>query len=70
MRLDDDDEHLLDELAAVYGGRSGAIRTALRSLSAEHDRQRALAEFLAGWEAEAGPVDEVQVAAMAKRLGR
>lgn len=70
VRLTEDDEHILDELARVYGGRSNTIRQALRRLSAEVDRQQALEEFLADWEHDAGPVDEGAVEAMAQRFGR
>ena len=35
VRLDEDDEALLDMLAPEYGGRSSAIRQALRNLGAE-----------------------------------
>ena len=69
VRLDEDDEHILDELAPAYGGRSNAIRQALRRLSAEVDRQRALEEFLTEWQHDAGPVDEGAVEAMAQRFG-
>jgi predicted transcriptional regulator len=69
VRLDDDDERLLDKLAPAYGGRSNAIRHALRQLSSEIDRQRALDEFLSDWQDSAGPVDEEAVEAMAERYG-
>ena len=69
VRLDDDDELLLDKLAPAYGGRSNVIRQALRTLSAEVDRQQALEDFLAEWQAEAGPLDDDAVDAMARRYG-
>jgi len=75
VRLDDEDEALLDMLAAEYGGRISVIHQALRSLAADRRRQDALRSLLAEWEAEAGPidgedpVDEDDVAAMADRYG-
>jgi predicted transcriptional regulator len=67
VRLDDDDEELLDAIAATYGSRSTAIREAIRSLSGQVERDRAIDEALATWEAEAGPVDEDEVAAIIDR---
>lgn len=67
VRLDSDDEQLLDKLASSFGGRSNAIRLALRSLAEDVDRHEALGAFLAEWELDAGPVDETQVDAMSRR---
>ena len=67
VRLDNDDEQLLDKLAVSFGGRSNAIRLALRRLAEDVDRHEALGTFLAEWELEAGPVDETQVEAMSRR---
>jgi predicted transcriptional regulator len=69
VRLDDDDELILDKLAPTYGGRSNAIRQALRHLSAELDRHQALGDLLTDWHEEAGPIDEGRVEAMAQRYG-
>ncbi len=69
VRLDDDDERILDRLAPEFGGRSDVIRRALRDLAADVDRWDALGSFLESWNAEAGPVDEQAVAAMAERYG-
>lgn len=69
VRLSDEDKQLLDMLAPVFGGKSNAIRQALGSLAAQRDRQLSLEAFLDGWKAEAGPVDEEAVAAMARRHG-
>lgn len=69
VRLDDDDEALLDLLAPEYGGRSSAIRHALRELGADRHRQDALRQFVEAWEDQAGPVDDGDVAAMADRYG-
>lgn len=69
VRLDDEDEALLDMLAPEYGGRSSAIRYALRYLAADRKRQDALRSFLAEWDAEDGPIEEGEIAAMAKRYG-
>ncbi len=67
IRLDDDEERLLDRLAADYGGRSNVLREGLRLLATETERHEALAEALASWEIELGPVDEAAVTAIAKR---
>ena len=69
VRLDPDDEHTLDELAEIHGGRSNALRVGLRLLAAETQRHAALADLLSDWEHEAGPVDEGAVAAMSDRYG-
>ena len=69
VRLDDEDEAILDMLAPEYGGRSSAIRQALRNLAADRKRQSALQSFLADWDTEAGPVDDEAVAAMADKFG-
>ena len=67
VRLDDDDESILDTLSPIFGGRSNTIRQALRHLSAEIDRQRSLTEFLAEWETEAGPIGDDDITAMTDR---
>ncbi len=69
VRLDDEDEALLDMRAPEYGGRSSAIRQALRNLAADRKRQSALRSFLAAWDNEEDPIDEEDVAVMAKRYG-
>ena len=56
-------------LALEYGGRSSAIRQALRNLAADRTRQDALRSFLAEWDAEEGPIDDDDIAAMADRYG-
>lgn len=67
VRLDPDEEHTLDELAGVYGGRSNALRQGLRLLAADTRRRSALADLLAEWECKAGPVSEDAVAVMTER---
>ncbi len=67
VRLDSDDEQLLDKLAVSCGGRSNAIRLALRSFAEDVDRHEALDVFLAEWQVDAGPVSEVQVEAISRR---
>lgn len=69
VRLDPDEEHALDELAKIHGGRSNALRVGLRLLAAENQRHTALADLLVDWETEAGPVDDEAVAAMSDRFG-
>ena len=69
VRLDGEDEQFLETLASEFGGRDGAIRHALRLLAADRQRKEALNAFLEAWNAEAGPLDEEAVAAMARRFG-
>lgn len=69
VRLDNEDEALLDMLAPEYGGRSSAIRQALRHLAADQRRLNALRSFVAEWDSEEGPIDDQEVAAMAERYG-
>lgn len=69
VRLDDDDEALLGRLAQVFGGRSNAIRHALRSLADQEARQGALEGVLAAWERTDGPVAELELDEMARRYG-
>ena len=45
------------------------MRHALRLLAADRQRRDAPNAFLEAWNAEAGPLDEDAVAAMAKRYG-
>ena len=67
VRLDPDEEHTLDQLAEIHGGRSNALRQGLKLLAAATQRRAAMAELLHDWDAEAGAVDEQAVAAMAAR---
>ncbi len=54
-------------LAPEYGGRSSAIRQALRNLAADRKRQNALHSFVAEWDTEEGPINDEDVAATAER---
>ena len=67
VRLDPDEEHTLDELAQIHGGRSNALRQGLRLLAADTHRRTALADLLLDWERDAGPVSDAAVAAMTER---
>ncbi len=69
VRLDAEDEALLDMLAPEFGGRSSAIRHALRNLAADRQRHDALRTFLADWDADTGPIADEDIAAMADRFG-
>ncbi len=69
IRLDDEDNAILDRLGPEYGGRSSVIRQALRNLAADRKRQDALRSFVDEWDAEVGPIDNDAVAAMAERYG-
>jgi predicted transcriptional regulator len=68
VRLDEADERLLDALAPSHGGRSGAIRHALRQLAAHEARQASLEAFLGEWERELGPVDEAEIDELVERF--
>lgn len=68
VRLNDEERALLDELAAEFGGRSGAIKHGLCMLAQERDRRRAMSAFVDAWSAESGPPDPEGVAAMRKRF--
>lgn len=67
VRLDNEDEQLLDKLALSFGGRSNAIRLALRNLGQDFDRNESLGVFLAEWQSDAGEVNEADVDAMTRR---
>jgi predicted transcriptional regulator len=67
VRLDPDEEHTLDQLAEIHGGRSNALRQGLKLLAASTQRHAALAELLREWDREAGAVDEFSIAAIAER---
>ena len=69
VRLDPDEERVLDELASKHGGRSNALRVGLKLLAAEAHRQTALADLLADWDRESGPVSDDDVLAMSERYG-
>lgn len=69
VRLDADEEALLDSLAPEFGGRSGVLRTGLRQLAAARQRQDALRAFVAQWDLDDGPIADDEVAAMADRYG-
>jgi Arc/MetJ-type ribon-helix-helix transcriptional regulator len=67
VRLHKEDKQLLDKLALSFGGRSNAIRLALRNLGQDFDRNEALGAFLADWQNDAGEVNEADVDAMTRR---
>lgn len=69
VRLDADDERLLDELALTHGDRSRAVREAIRLLSGEERRRRSMRGLLDDWEAEHGPIDEEGVQEYIRRYG-
>lgn len=69
VRLSPEEEAALDKLAERYGGRSGAIRHAVRRLAAEQARQDALHQALDAWATERGPVHEQAVTEAIKRFG-
>ena len=65
VRLDEDDEQLLDELARRHGSRSDAIRAAIRELSGHERRQAALAKLVDEWIQEYGEPSEEDQARIA-----
>lgn len=69
IRLDAEEEALLDLLAPEFGGRSSVIRHALRTFAAERRRRDDLVSLLAEWDADSGSVSDEDVAAMADRFG-
>jgi len=69
VRLDDEEEAILDMFASEYGGRSSVIRQALRNLAADRRREVALRSFLDDWDAQSGPVKEADIADMVARYG-
>lgn len=69
VRLDAEDERLLDELASIHGDRSTVVRAAIRLLSGQQARRRGLRELLDDIEREDGPIDPAEVDEMAARYG-
>ncbi|MEM8924637.1 MAG: hypothetical protein AAGD35_14135 [Actinomycetota bacterium] len=69
VRLSAAEERLLDELAASYGGRSNAIRQALKLLAARAERQRALTDLLEEWAEEPADSADDAVEAFAEHYG-
>ena len=69
VRLDAEDERLLDELASIHGDRSTVVRAAIRLLSCQQARRRGLRELLDDIEREDGPIDPAEVDEMAARYG-
>ena len=69
VRLDAQDQQLLERLAPVFGGRAATVREALQRLAADHDRREAVEAFFEEWEAESEPLSPDEVAAIAKRCG-
>lgn len=69
VRLTPEEEAVLDTLAERYGGRSGAIRHAVRQLAAEQSRQDSLREALEDWGQARGPVEEDAVVEAIRRFG-
>ena len=69
VRLDPGEEHALDVLAQVYGGRSNALREGLRRLAQAERKREELAALLAEWQGEFGAVGEAAINDMTKRFG-
>jgi predicted transcriptional regulator len=67
VRLDPGEEETLDQLATIHGGRSNALREGLRLLAAANEQRNALADFVATWETEDGPVTEEAITKATKR---
>lgn len=69
IRLDEEEEEVLDHLAQLHGGRSNALRQGLRLLAEQTQKSEALAALLADWQTQAGPVTEASIAEATKRFG-
>jgi Arc/MetJ-type ribon-helix-helix transcriptional regulator len=69
LRLDPAEEAELDRLAVLFGGRSEALREALRRLAAEERRRAAFRGFVAEWGAEHGGAPQDEIDAEIRRLG-
>ncbi len=69
VRLSPAEERILDELAASFGGRSNAIRHALRLLFADVERRRALSALLEQWESESSALDDAEIDTVADHYG-
>lgn len=67
VRLDRNDEFLLDGLVTRYGDRSAAVREAIRVLAGQEERKRALGELVEVLEREIGPVNEERVQDLMRR---
>jgi len=68
VRLDPDEEAMLEALASQYGGKSGALRHALRRLSDEATNRAALAEFVEEWNDDVGRPADDEVVAMIEQF--
>ena len=68
VRLDEQEEATLDELARIHGGRSNALREGLRLLAETTRQRKELSDLLADWQETDGPVSDEAVAAVAKRF--
>lgn len=69
VRLDEDEERMLDRLAATYGGRSNALKAGLRLLDDRARRLDSLAMLVEQWNEDSSPIDEQDVATIARRYG-
>lgn len=67
VRLNADEQELLDELAREFGSQSKAIKQGIRILSEQCQRQRAIQRFMDDWAAESGRPDAAGVAEMTER---
>lgn len=67
VRLDDEEERMLDRVAAAHGGRSNALKAGLRLLDAHDRRAAALSALIADWSDDDEQVDEPTVAALSER---
>lgn len=69
VRLSPEEQAALDKLAGRFGGRSGAIRHAIRQLAIEQARHDALQQALDEWADDRGPVDEEAIVEAIERFG-
>ncbi len=68
VRLDPEEAEMLAQLAPHYGGKSGALRQALRKLADEANNRAALASFVEDWNAADAAPEDSEVAAMIEKF--
>ena len=68
VRLDEEEAKMLAELAPHFGGKSGALRHALRRLSEEATNRATLARFVDEWNSTDGTPSDEDVADMIDRF--
>lgn len=62
VNLDDEMQAALDELAALDGTKTLAIKRSLLAEVRRRRRSQALLDFIESWEADEGPIDQAHLA--------